>query len=78
MIIESLPGVIVCLSCPTDHVDNLKAKITIHHLRNKLSGLNIDYISNDNTNITCRSKGPTSESQRFGRVGYELSLVYLS
>ena len=33
-IIESLPGVTVCLSCPTDRIDNSKAKITIHHLHN--------------------------------------------
>ena len=49
-IIESLPGVSVCLSCPTDRIDNAEAKITFHHLRNKLSGLNIDYITDDNIN----------------------------
>ena len=74
-IIETLPGVNVCISCPTVCWDNSKAKITIHHLRNKLSGLNIDYIANDNIHsVHIGQKGLHLNGKGSGR----LAMNYLS
>ena len=74
-IIETLPGVNVCISCPTVRWNNSKAKITIHHLRNKLSGLNIDYIANDNIHsVHIGQKGLHLSGKGSGR----LAMNYLS
>ena len=49
-ILEVLLDVNVTLSCPTICSDNQKARLTILHLRKKLSDLNINFISNENIN----------------------------
>ena len=49
-ILEVLPDVNVTFSCPTIRSDNQKARLTILHLRKKLSDLNINCISNENIN----------------------------
>ena len=45
---KELPGCIITISCPIIRTDNGIAKITMHHLRNKIEGLKISYISNAN------------------------------
>ena len=47
-IIGKLPGADVVFSCPTLRHDNQKARLTIIQLRNKLSQLKVNTISNDN------------------------------
>ena len=69
-ILQSSPGVNVCLSCPTERLDDSKARITIHHLRK-----NSEFILNNNINVIhLGQKGLHLNGKGSGR----LAMNYLS
>ena len=47
---ERLPGVLVTISCPILRCDDMKANLTLRHLRGKIKRTNVNAVYNENIN----------------------------